>query len=259
MYKIKTGAWLAIAMTALLSGCATVTTTDPRDPWQGWNRGVQSFNDGVDDYVMKPVAKGYKFVMPKFADQGVSNFFSNLEDIGVCTNDLLQGKFLQSGQDGGRFLVNTTAGIAGLVDVGSMINLPKHNEDFDQTLGVWGVPSGPYLVLPFFGPSSPRGVVGLVGDAAMNPVTYAGFYVNPNWVGSAISTGLGAVKVVDNRADLLSAEKVASEAALDRYDFFKNAYLSRREYLIKDGNVPEEDVLKFDQEQGNGFGPINPY
>lgn len=259
MYILKNGAWLVIALTALLSGCATVKTVDSRDPLQGWNRGVQTFNDGVDDYVMKPVAKGYNWVTPKFVDQGVTNFFSNLDDISVCTNDLLQGKFLQSGMDGGRFLVNTTAGVVGLIDVASMINLPKHNEDFDQTLGYWGLPTGPYLVLPFFGPSSPRGFVGLVGDAAMNPVTYTGIFVNPGWVGSAISTGLGAVKAVDSRSDLLGMEKVASEAALDRYDFFKNAYLSRREYLVKDGKVPEEDVLKFDQEQNKGYGPINPY
>lgn len=246
-------------LTILLTGCATVKTHDPRDPWEGFNRNVQSFNDQVDSYVMKPVAKGYRWVMPGFADQGVTNFFNNLDDISVTTNDLLQGKFKQCGLDGGRFLINTSAGVAGLVDVASMIDLPKHNEDFDQTMGVWGIPSGPYVVLPFFGPSSPRGVVGLVGDAAMNPITYAGFYVNPNWVGSAISTGLGAVKAVDNRADLLSAEKVAEEAALDRYDFYKNAYFSRREYLIKDGKVPEDDVLKFDQEQNKGYGPINPY
>ncbi len=143
---------------------------------------MQSFNDGVDDYVMKPVAKGYRWVTPNFVDQGVTNFFSNIDDIGVCANDALQGKFAQSGADGARFLVNTTAGVAGLVDVGTMIGLAKHNEDFDQTLGYWGVPTGPYLVLPFFGPSSPRGVFGLVGDAAMNPFTYAGIYLNPSWI-----------------------------------------------------------------------------
>lgn len=259
MHIKHAGTWIAMTMSALLTGCAAVKTQDPRDPWESMNRSVQSFNDGVDSYVMKPVAKGYKWIMPSVLDQAVSNFFSNLDDISVTGNDLLQGKLAQCGQDGGRFLVNTTAGVVGLIDVASMINLPKHNEDFDQTMGVWGVPSGPYLVLPFFGPSSPRGVVGLVGDAAMNPITYTGFCLNPGWIGSSVSTGLGAVKAVDNRADLLSAEKVAEEAALDRYDFYKNAYLSRREYLIKDGKVPEEDVLKFDQEQNKGYGPINPY
>lgn len=251
------GSLVAIGTMALLNGCATVRSPDPRDPWESWNRSVQSFNDDVDSYVMKPVAKGYKWIMPDFADQGVTNFFSNLDDIGVFTNDLLQAKFMQSGMDTARFLVNTTAGVGGFVDVASMIDLPKHNEDFDQTLGVWGVPTGPYIVLPLFGPSSPRGVVGLVGDAALNPVTYAGFYLNPEWIGAAVSMGTGALKVVDARSDLLGIEKVATEAALDRYQFFRDAYLSNRIYLVNDGNVPEDDVLKFEELKDDGYGPLN--
>lgn len=246
---------ISAAILALLNGCATTRTSDARDPLESWNRGVQSFNDGVDDYVMKPVAKGYRFVMPNFVDQGVTNFFSNINDIGVCANDALQGKFSQSGMDGARFLVNTTAGVAGLVDVGSMIDLPKHDEDFDQTLGVWGVPTGPYLVLPFFGPSSPRGVAGLAGDAAMNPISYTGIYLNPTWVSTATSGGLSALHAIDSRADKLAIEKIASEAAVDRYDFFKNAYFSRREFLVNDGKTTDEDVLKLD-EQGV---PVSPY
>lgn len=257
MQHRRAGVLVALSVTALLSGCATTRATDPKDPWEGWNRSMQSFNDGVDDYVMKPVAKSYQWVTPDFVDKGVTNFFSNINDINVCANNALQGKFLESGMDAARFLVNTTAGVGGLVDVGTMLDLPKHEEDFDQTLGVWGVPSGPYLVLPFFGPSSPRGIFGLVGDAAMNPFTYAGFYVNPEWIGAAISVGGGALKVIDARADLLSMERIASEAALDRYDFFKNAYLTRRNYLINDGNLPEEDVLKFDELKDEGFGPLD--
>lgn len=260
MRYVKTAGMVIAGALSLLSGCATTHATDPQDPWEGWNRNVQSFNDHVDDYLMKPVAKGYDWIMPDFADQAVTNFFSNIDDIGVCTNDVLQGKLAQSGKDGARFLVNTTAGVVGLIDVGAMIDLPKHNEDFDQTLGVWGVPSGPYLVLPFFGPSSPRGVFGLVGDAAMNPFTYAGICINPNWVGAAISLGSGAVKVIDARSDLLGMERVATEAALDRYDFFKSAYITRRNYLIHDGNVPEDDVLKLDEMKSGGHGPweLNP-
>lgn len=254
MQNIKIKALIPAAILVILSGCATTRTPDARDPLESWNRGVQSFNDGVDSYVMKPVAKGYRFVMPDFVDKGVSNFFSNINDIGVCANDALQGKFAQSGMDGARFLVNTTAGIAGLVDVGSMIALPKHDEDFDQTLGVWGVPTGPYLVLPFFGPSSTRGVAGLAGDAAMNPISYTGIYLNPQWVSTAVSGGLSAINAVDTRADKLAIEKIASEAAIDRYDFFKNAYFERRNYLVNDGNVPGEDVLKLD-EQGVPFSP----
>ena len=110
--------------------------------------------------------------MPSFAGRGVTNFFSNINDIGVTINDLLQFKVAQTGVDGSRFIVITIAGIGGLIDVADMIDLPKHNEDFDQTLGVWGIPTGPYLVLPFFGPSSPRGIGGMIGDAAMNPISY---------------------------------------------------------------------------------------
>lgn len=246
----------SIGLLALLSGCATTKATDPKDPYEGWNRKVQTFNDRVDDYVMKPVAKGYNWITPTFVNQGVSNFFSNLDDIGVSANSALQGKFAQSGSDGARFLVNTTIGVAGLVDVGTTLNLPKHNEDFDQTLGFWGVNSGPYLVLPFFGPSSVRGVAGLLGDAAMNPISYSGIYLHPGYWASAVSGGLGVLKAVDTRADNLATEKVASEAAFDRYDFFKNAYLQQRNYLIKDGNVPDEDVLK---DEGKSLGPVSPY
>lgn len=251
---------LSIGLLSLLSGCATTSqVSDANDPYQGWNRNVQTFNDHFDDYVMKPTAKGYQWLMPDFADQGISNFFSNLSDIGVTANDALQGKFAQSGSDGARFLLNTTAGVGGFVDVGSMLDLPKHNEDFDQTLGFWGVGTGPYLVLPFFGPSSVRGVVGLVGDAAMNPISYTGIYFSSNGLASAVSGGLGLLKAVDYRADNLGKEKVVSEAALDRYDFFKNAYFSNRNYLVKDGNVPEEDVLKFEKEDGKDLGPVSPY
>ncbi|MDD2762011.1 MAG: VacJ family lipoprotein [Methylomonas sp.] len=257
MQSGKVASLFVIGMMAFLSGCATVKVPDPSDPWEGWNRSMQSFNDSLDEHLMKPVAKGYQWITPDFVDQGVTNFFSNIDDIGVSANDFLQGKFMQSTLDGARFLVNTTAGVAGLVDVGSMIDLPKHNEDFDQTLGVWGVPTGPYLVLPLFGPSSPRGVFGLVGDAAMNPLTYVGFCLNPEWLGAAVSMGGGGLKVIDARADLLGMEKVATEAALDRYQFFRDAYLSNRNYLVNDGNVPEEDVLKFEDLKEEGYGPLN--
>lgn len=246
----------------LLAGCATADK-DRRDPWEGWNRGAQTFNDNLDDYIMKPVAKGYQFVMPSFADRGVSNFFSNINDIGVTINDLLQLKFAQGGKDGARFIVNTVAGVAGFVDVADMIDLPKHNEDFDQTLGVWGVPTGPYLVLPLFGPSSPRGVGGLMGDAAMNPISYVGFF-GSGGVTTAISSGLFGVNTVDLRADNLTTEKIATEAALDRYEFFKNAYLQQREYLVHDGNIPldeEHDEFHFDEGdfEKENLGPVQPY
>ncbi len=245
-----------IFLLALLNACATTQSSDVRDPWEGWNRKVQSFNDELDDYAMKPVAKGYRWITPSFIDTAISNVFSNINDIGVTINDLLQGKFLQSGLDGSRFLVNSTVGIGGLIDVATMIDLPKHDEDFGQTLGFWGVPTGPYLVLPFFGPSSPRGAVGLVGDAAMNPISYLG--------SPYISGGAFAVNTVDKRADNLGTEKIADEAAtFGRYEFFKDAYIAQRKALVLDGEVPEDEdddiILDDSFDEDDSFAPVTPY
>ena len=233
--------------TVTLGGCAT-TATNPNDPYEGWNRGVQKFNDTLDKYAMKPVAQGYQWITPGFVDRGITNFFSNIDDIGVTLNDLLQFKLLQAGQDASRFLVNTTLGIAGFIDVPAtvneleeehqyglpMIDLPKHEEDFDQTLGVWGVPSGPYLVLPFLGPSSPRGVFGIIGDTAMNPITYIDNQI--------IQASLFVVKAVDFRADNLSASKIIDEQP-DPYQFIRDAYRQRVNYLVNDCHLEENADL----------------
>jgi len=246
--KRKTVSWTTIVLLMLCSGCAAVHGYHPDDPWESWNRGVQSFNDDVDAYMIKPVAVRYEAVMPSFAHHAVTNFFSNIDDIGVSINDALQGKYRQSAMDTARLLVNTTAGAGGLIDVGSMISLPKHYEDFEQTLGWWGVYSGPYLVLPLFGSSSPRGVAGLLGDAAMNPVSYTGIYFNGSVLTAlAVSGGAAAVNTIDTRANSLMLEKVINEAAIDRYQFLKNAYWQRRDYLLHDGNVPDADVLNFQE------------
>ncbi|MGZ4960642.1 MAG: MlaA family lipoprotein [Methylomonas sp.] len=252
------GTLLTAVIMSLLNGCATTHGTDPQDPWEDWNRNVQSFNDDVDDYVMKPLAHGYRWITPDFVDKGITNFFSNIEDIRVFINDALQAKFLQSGQDTARFLVNTTAGVGGFFDVASNIDLPKHKEDFDQTLGVWGMPIGPYIVLPLLGPSSPRGVLGIVGDVAMNPISYTGIYFPSTAVSTAVSGGLGATNAIDLRADNLETEKVATEAAIDRYSFFRGAYFSQRDYLVHDGNLPEEDVLDLNEDEEK-LSPVNPY
>jgi phospholipid-binding lipoprotein MlaA len=233
--------WILILL-GMMAGCA-VSTRDARDPMENWNRGAQLFNDSLDEYVGKPIATGYQWIMPSFADRGVTNFFSNINDISVTINDLLQLKLSQAGMDGSRFIVNTVAGIGGFIDVATMIDLPKHEEDFDQTLGVWGVPIGPYLVLPFIGPSSPRGLGGLIVDTAMNPISYLDSGI--------ISGSLFAVNWTDFRADNLGTERTADEAALDRYEFFKNAYLQRRNYLVNDGDVPDEDLyLEINEEPG---------
>ena len=168
----------SLVISIALAGCASTATPvpDQNDPWAGWNRGTQTFNDNLDKAILKPMAKGYQWITPEFVDEGVTNFFSNINDIGVTLNDLLQFKLTQSGMDASRFLINTTAGVGGFIDVAKMIDLPKHKEDFGQTLGFWGVPSGSYLVLPFFGSSSPRDAVGLVGDALFNPLTYVSVF-----------------------------------------------------------------------------------
>lgn len=224
----------------MLGGCASTN-----DPWADWNHGAQSFNRHVDKIVVKPLAKAYQWATPDIVDTGVTNFFSNINDIGVSVNDLLQFKILQGGMDTSRFLVNSTVGIAGLVDVASEFDLIKHHEDFGQTLAIWGLPSGPYLILPFFGSSSPRDTVGLVGDALLNPLTYISFFGGTAI--SAATAGSTVVDVADTRADALTTEKVVDEATDgDRYEFLKNAYQQRRDYLINDGNVPEDD--SFDAE-----------
>ena len=251
---------LVISMT--LAGCASTATTTPNqdDPWVGWNRGTQTFNDHVDKAILKPVAKGYQWITPDFVDEGVTNFFSNINDIGVTINDLLQFKLTQSGMDAGRFLINTTAGVAGFVDVAKMVDLPKHKEDFGQTLGYWGVPSGSYLVLPFFGPSSPRDTVGLVGDALFNPLTYISVFGGV--AANAAVYGARAVDITDRRADLMTTEKIVDEGSVDRYDFIKNSYEQNRDYLIHDGNSPEDPDLLDDnsgtgKDSGNNKGAAN--
>lgn len=237
----------SLVISSVLAGCASTSEVKEKDPWEGWNRGAQEFNDDLDKAVIKPVAKGYQKVTPKFVDDGITNFFSNLNDIGVTLNDFMQLKMSQGGMDAGRFLINTTAGVAGFVDVATMVDLPKHNEDFGQTLGFWGMPTGNYLVLPLLGPSSPREVVGTIGDALMNPLTYTFVFAGSGAAVSAVNAGTKSVEVVDTRSDIMPTEKIVDEASVDRYSFIKNAYQQRRQYLLHDGNVPEEDEPQLEE------------
>lgn len=243
----------SLAISIALGGCATTTGADSDDVWQGWNRGTQSFNDDVDKAILKPVAKGYVEVTPDAVDEGVTNFFSNLNDIGVTINDFLQFKLLQGGMDLSRFVINSTAGVAGVFDVAKLVDLPKHEEDFGQTLGVWGIPSGPYLVVPFVGPSSPRDFVGLIGDALLNPLTYVSVF--GGFAGGAATGGANALDVTDTRAGLMATEKVVNEGSVDRYDFIKNAYQQHREYLIYDGNPPNNDVDDLEEDSSSTNSP----
>ena len=229
-----------IIVSSTLGGCATTSKppTDSKDPWESWNRDVHEFNKDFDDTIMKPLAKGYDEVVPNPVDESITNVFSNINDIGVFINDFLQLKFTQGGMDVSRFLINTTVGVVGIFDVAKKIDLPKHDEDFGQTLGFWGVPSGNYMVLPFLGASSPRDTAGLIGDALLNPLTYVSFF--GGFAANAATASATAVDATDTRSDLMQSEKIINEASVDRYDFVKNAYIQRREYLIYDGNPPEE-------------------
>lgn len=219
---------------SLLGGCAS--TGNPRDPLEPINRGIYQFNDGVDKVLIKPAARFYRFAIPEFMRTGVSNFFSNLNDVIVALNSLLQGKLAQAGSDAARLIVNSTFGVLGLFDLATGIGLEKHNEDFGQTLGYWGIGDGPYLVLPLIGPSSARDTVGWVGDYYTWPVTYVESDRERNI--------LIAVRLISVRADLLEASRILETAALDPYEFVRDAYLQRRRNLVYDGKpAPDEDDL----------------
>lgn len=219
------------ACAVLLGGCAT--NGDPRDPLEPLNRGIYKFNDAVDRAVMKPVATGYKEALPQPVRTGVGNFFSNLDDVIVLLNDLLQFKLGQAASDFSRLVWNTSAGILGLIDVATPMDLPKHNEDFGQTLGYWGVGNGPYLVLPLLGPSNLRDSVGLVVDYKVDPVYQQNDMADRN---TAV-----VLRAIHKRSVLLGAEEVVEQASLDPYTFVRDAYLERRRNLIYDGHPPKSE------------------
>lgn len=220
-----------------LAGCATPGGTgNSADPWENFNRKTFAFNEKLDEAVLKPVATGYVKVVPGFAREGVNNFFDNLEDVGTSLNNFLQGKPGQGISDAGRFVVNTVLGVFGLWDVATPMGLEKHYEDFGQTLGVWGVQSGPYLVLPLLGPSSARDGPARIVD----PAWYYSNYVDPE----SLYWGLWGLDKVRTRANLFQAESVLQQAALDKYSFIRDAWLQRRRSQVFDGNPPrvkEED------------------
>ena len=213
-----------------LSGCATPTTQI--DPYESMNRSIFSFNESVDENVVKPVAEGYRFVTPDPVEIMISNFYSNLDDVKVIFNDLLQLKFRNAGADSARFLINTILGMGGLVDFGTDYGFPKRLEDFGQTLGHWGVSTGPYIVLPFIGGSNMRDAPATLVDIVTSPMFYSGF------ITFGVGAAMGAVAAVDTRAGLLDTEEIIGEAALDKYEFLRDAYLQRRRSLVHDGNPP---------------------
>lgn len=221
---------VAAAASGLLGGCAT--SGNAKDPIEGFNRAVFAFNEGLDKAIVRPVAVGYDKVMPSPVRTGVSNFFGNIADLVIALNNLLQGKVPAAASDAGRFMVNTTVGILGVFDVASNIGLEKHDEDFGQTFGRWGAGPGAYVVVPFFGPRDVRDTAGLVLDVYSDPVANVKHVPTRNT--------LLAVRIISDRADLLPADKVIEEAALDKYSYVRDAYLQRRRSQVYDGNPPRE-------------------
>ncbi|HEV8260243.1 MAG TPA: VacJ family lipoprotein [Burkholderiales bacterium] len=220
---------LVLACACLLAGCAI--GPNPRDPYEGFNRKVFAFNDGLDKAVLKPAAKGYDKVMPEFARHGVTNFFNNLGVVVTTFNDAVQLKGKKVPVDIARFATNLTFGIFGLIDVATELRIENRNEDFGQSLGYWGVGSGPYIVLPFFGPSTVRDGAGLAVDYVVSPFYCWEDHTRVRWE-------VLAVNIVNTRANLLPAEKILDETGVERYTFLRDVYLQRREYLIHDGNPP---------------------
>lgn len=226
---------LALSLT-LLSACASVPGGPTEgDPFESYNRAMFSFNEGLDEYFLKPVTEGYDALLPSPVKTGVSNFFSNIGDLFVIINDVLQFKFAQAVSDTSRFVVNSTVGVFGLFDVATPMGLEKHNEDFGQTLATWGVSSGPYVVLPIFGPRTLRGTGGFVIETAYDPV----YKIEQDDTRYA-TIGLRAI---DTRYNLLKAGRIADKAAIDKYSFVRDAYLQHRKNLIYDGKPPVEKSI----------------
>ena len=229
-----------ISVCALLfAGCAS-TNAPKADPFEGLNRATYKFNDTVDEAVLKPVAKGYQAVTPQFVRAGISNAFTNIGDVGTAVNNLLQGKPGNAFSDAGRFIVNSTFGILGLFDLATPMGLEKHSEDFGQTLGKWGVESGPYIVIPLMGPATLR-------DVAARPVdAYTGYFRYLDHIPTRNSTF--GVEIIDLRANLLGASDTLDTAALDKYQFMRDAFLQRRLSQVYDGKVPQEKRDKLEDD-----------
>lgn len=228
---------LLILPVAFLASCATVTAPDERDPWESYNRSIHTFNTTFDDAVARPVAEAYQFITPDPVETGISNVFDNLGEVSTIVNDLLQGKFSQAAQDLTRFVFNSTFGILGIFDVATHMDLPKNNEDFGQTLAVWGVGDGAYFVLPFLGPSTVRDTTGLIVDLQyLDPVIYTD--------DDEVRWGMIALRAIDTRASLLEATRIMEKSGIDPYVFQRNAYFQIRQNQIHDGNPPSQVQIK---------------
>lgn len=221
-------AQLCVCASVLLVPFAAQAASED-DPWESINRPIYTFNDVLDTYALKPLAQGYQYVMPQFAEDGIHNFFKNIGDVRNLANDVLQAKPAAAGVDTARLIFNTTFGVLGFIDVGTKMGLQRNDEDFGQTLGYWGVGSGPYVMLPFFGPSTLRDAPSKFVDSYTSPYRYVDDV--------AVRNSFFALDVTDTRANLLSSEKLISG---DKYIFIRNAYLQNREFKVKDGQVEDD-------------------
>ena len=231
--------FLLLCMATALVGCASIPSgvePSPQDPWEPFNRSVFEFNEGLDAYLLKPVVAGYRFVLPEFVREGIYNFFSNYNDIYTAIYNLLQGKPGYAFNDFMRVAVNTTMGLGGLLDLATPGGLEKHKEDWGQTLGVWGVPAGPYVVLPFFGPSNVRDTFGTVADLESDYL----FRLLPD---VALRNSITGLRVVNARNTYYEAGDLLDGAAIDKYSFMRDAYIQRRQYQINEGREDEEPQM----------------
>ena len=238
-FVAKLKRFVLLCWVGVIVGCASIPAgvqPSPSDPWEPFNRSVFEFNEGLDAYVLKPVVKGYRFILPEFVRDGIYNFFSNYNDIYTALQNLLQGKPDLAFSDLMRVVVNTTFGLGGLIDMATPGGLPKHKEDWGQTFGVWGIPSGPYVVLPFFGPSSVRDTFGTAADLESDYL----FRLLPD---VALRNSLTGLRVVNARNTYYEAGDLLDGAALDKYSFLRDAYIQRREYQINEGREDEETLM----------------
>jgi phospholipid-binding lipoprotein MlaA len=235
MMSHQTRALAGVLLPALLAGCATTNMGTPGDPLERMNRATHRFNDSVDRAVLKPVATAYRDHVPQFIRSGVNNFLDNLAFTTTIVNDLLQLKVKDTLVDLGRFTVNSTLGIGGLLDPASHFGIPRNDEDFGQTLGRWGVPPGPYVVLPFMGPSTVRDAPSIYVDVQTDLRI-------GDWLTTEQEWALVGLSFVNRRAELLSFD-ASMDSAYDRYAFIRDAWLQRREYQVRDGDVPDDFPL----------------
>lgn len=216
-------------LSAVLLAPAQSVVASESDPWESINRPIFSFNDTLDSYALKPIAQGYRYVTPQLLEESIGNVFNNVGEAGNLANNLLQGKLQDAGVDTSRLLFNSSFGLLGIFDVATSMGLQRNDEDFGQTLGAWGLGSGPYLVLPLLGPSTLRDTAGKLPEGYLQPYGYIDHVPSRN--------SINGLEVINTRASLLSAEKLISG---DKYSFIRNAYLQNREFKVKDGAVEDD-------------------